>query len=578
MKNGVELQPGRPFKPRHGEKISKGAILSLQEDFCNFLGVFLFMLRCAPTPKFKRKGDNAMVIRSNSNVKKWFMLVGLVFVMVAAGEVFGIKAASAAAKPRTLRMIQASEPVHLDRVLRAEQTGEPIWENVLEPLMSLGKAGEPIPMLATRWEHSADLTRWRFYLRKGVKFHNGVDFTACDVVETAKYLIDVKSVSFLYPRVPIKEAVTVDDYTVDLIFGKPQPLLPINIRFFLIYPATIARDNREIAKTVCIGTGPYRFVEWKKGLNIKLTKSEGYWGPKPQIDDVTITFRAEEGVRLAALLAGEVDWVYGLSPESVSRTNKVINMPSPETVWIRFDESVQKEFTGEDPIFADNRLRLAVDYAIDRRALIALYGGQVTPSLGQFASPGEFGFNPNLKSRPYDLEKARALVKEAGAVGRTVSLVSQAGRYAKDREAGEAIAYMIEQTGFKVKLMLLPPAEAQKYKSTQGADRRYMADLHVSASDAFMEVETRAQTMFVEGGVHYALNDLEPTRLYKEAQAETDYAKRWEKVGKVWAYVYEKAHYVPLYKLPWIWGIARNLEWQPDLARRPYVPAMRFTD
>ncbi len=513
-------------------------------------------------------------------VKNWFMLAALAFVMVVAGEVCGTKAASAAAKPVKLRMMMPSEPAGpgpLGQLHGASPIAEPIVYNVMEPLVDYTKDG-PVPKLATKWEHSADLTKWRFYLRKGVKFHNGADFTARDVLEFAKWNLEMKWESNVYQRVPFKEAVLVDDYTIDLVFEKPQPLFLISGRVFLIPPVAISRDNREMYKTKLIGTGPYRFVEWNRGQNIKMSKFEGYWGPKPQIDDAEITFRSEEQVRLAALMAGETDWIYSVSPEAAKSAPKVARIPSPETVFLRFDEYIQKELTGKDPIFADKRLRLAVEYAIDKKALTALYGGFVTQSLGQFASPGDFGFNPNLKVRPYDLEKARALVREAGALGNTVTVVSTSDRYLKDREVAEAIAYMIEQTGLKVKLMLMPKAEANKYWRTVGPDRAYMVDINIWISDALLEVESRYFQIFAEGGNNMAIKDPEPTKLYKEAISEADYNKRREKVAKAWTYVYDQSHYVPLFKPEVIWGIAKNLEWKPDITGRPFFSDMKFTD
>ncbi len=509
----------------------------------------------------------------NRNVTVFVLAILALLFSACAGEAAPIPTATPA-KHRTLRIMMGSEADTLDRAKSGTMLAQPVVENVLEPLVDVGKKGEAVPKLATKWEHSGDLTRWRFYLRKGVQFHNGTGFTARDVVETANYLLDIKDISMVYPRVPIKKAIAVDDYTVDLIFEKPQPLLLVSgIRFFGIYPIAIARDKRENAKTIATGTGPYRFVEWKRGQYIKLAKFEGYWGPKPQIDEVVITWRGEAGVRLAALSAGEVDWVYGLNTEDTRLTPKLAQKASDETVYIGFDEVIQK-----DPIFADKRLRLAIDHAVDRQALVALYAGLATPSLGQFASPGDFGFNPNLKSRPHDLEKARALVKEAGAVGKTVTLGGYVGKWPKDREAAEALAYMIEQTGLKVKLTLMDKAEGTRYRRTQGEDRKYKMDMFVAPSDALLEVETRGTGMFVEGGQHMALNDLEPTRLYKEELAETDIAKREEKLRKIWGYAYEQAHYVPLFKVNVLWGLAKNLEWEPDLTGRPIVADMRFTD
>ncbi len=513
-----------------------------------------------------------MIIQGKKN---WFMLVTLVFLIAVAGEVWVSKAALAAptTKPRTLRMMMGTEFPHLDRVVRTGSPGEPVWENVLEPLIKLGKAGEHVPMLATKWNPSADLTKWRFNLRKGVKFHNGADFTARDVVETAKYIISVKDISDVYVRVPVEEAVAIDDYTVDLIFKTPQPLLLINLEYFLIYPTAIARDNREQAKTSVIGTGPYKFVSWNRGLSVQLSRFEGYWGPKPQIGGMVLTWRGEAGVRMAALQVGEADWIDGLSPEMAKKAPQTVVRPGIDTVWMSIDESVQT-----NPIFADKRLRLALEYTIDRKALIALYGGYAIPSQAQFASPGDFGFNPGLKNRPYDLEKAKALVREAGAVGRTVVLVGMTGRWAKDRDIAEAVAFMIEKTGLKVKLMLLPKDEADNYKKRSEAVKGFYSDLFIMATDTLLEVESRLPRLFAEGGQNFFLNDLEPTRMFKEVLAEFNIPRRGEKLAKAWAYLYEQAHYVPLFKLPLIWGVSKNLEWKPHLAGKPYLPDMRFTD
>ncbi len=518
-------------------------------------------------------------MRIQGNMKNWFMLVVLIFVMVAVGTATPAPI-STPAKPIKLRIMMPGEPseTKMSHVYGIATATEPIVYNVMEPLVDIGKKGEPVPKLATKWEHSADLTKWRFYLRKGVKFHNGDNFTAKDVVELAKWSYQERATSVLYQRLPVKEAVAVDDYTVDLIFENPTPLLLIELRLFLIPPLAISRDNREMAYKVVMGTGPYRFVEWKRGQYIKLTKFAGYWGPKPQIDDVEITFRSEEAVRLAALRAGEVDWTYGISPEESSSAPKVVHMPSPETVLMTFEEYIQKKELGRESILADKRLRLAVEYATDRRALTALYGGFATPSLGQFASPGDFGFNPDLKSRPYDLEKARALVREAGAVGKTVVLMSATDKWLKGREVAEALAYMIEQTGLRVKLMLVITEEANKYAKATGENRKYKVDLLLKCTDAVLEVERRYSQFFVEGGQFNTTDDLEPTRLFKEVLAEPNIAKRGNNLAKAWAYAYEQAHYAPLFKLEWMWGVAKNLQWDIDIAGRPLLADMRFTN
>ncbi|MBI4317230.1 MAG: hypothetical protein HY675_01970 [Chloroflexi bacterium] len=502
-----------------------------------------------------------------------------------AAPAASVKPAGAApavpAKTAKLRLILPKEPpgVSLHPLFGspAMSDNEPIMTNLREPLVRVGKDGKPVGVLATKWEPSPDLTKWRFYLRRGVKFHNGDDFTARDIVEQAKWALDQKASARLYTLVPIEEAVAVDDYTVDLVFKNPQPLLLTTILQFQVVPAAVSRDKREVPEGWLVGTGPYKVVEWRKAERVTLTRFQDWWGPRPQIDDVEFTFRAEAGVRLAALQAREADWTSELSSDVASLAPQVVRAPSPETVWLRPDEYVLKELGGES-ILADKRLRLAVEYAINREALVALYQGFATPSQGQFASPGDFGYDPNLKSRPYDLEKARVLVREAGAVGKTVSINGAVDRWTKDREVAQAVANMIEQTGLKVKLMLTPQAEAIKYRFTTGENRPYMVDMTLGPTDALLEVQSRFQQIFTEGGSFSATSDPEPTRLYRELTAERDLAKREEKLAKAWAYAYEESHFIPLFKQMRIWGLAKNLQWDPGVAGTTGIADIKFSD
>ncbi len=512
-----------------------------------------------------------MAMRDNK--KHWFMLSVLAIVLVVSVEVREIKTASAAlpAKPTTIRLMQAAEP---DTVTYIDNIGTPdlaIAYNVMEPLVDVGKKGEIVPKLATKWEQ-LNPTTWRFYLRRGVKFQNGADFTASDVAESIKWFVDLKATSALYNRLPFRDAVAVDDHTVDLSFAKPQPLFLINARQFLIYPAAIARDKQNRTLSSPVGTGPYKFLEWVRGQYIRLAKFDGYWGPQSQINEVVITWRAEEGVRLAALIAREVDFVLNLNPESVSRAPKAVSAPSAENYFLRLDESVQK-----NPILADKRLRLAIDHAINRQAIVTLFTGTVTPLNGQFAIPGDFGYNATLKSRPYDLEKARSLVREAGAVGKSLIFVIAAGRWPKDREVAEAIAYMIEQTGLNVKLKVVAPEETKKYGNTIPENRPNIPDILLTAGDTVLEVESRYGNLLHRGGSQYAGNDPEASRLFEEVLAELDIAKRGEKLARAWAYNYEQAHFIPLIRQPKIWGLSKNLEWEPDIIGRPIIADFRFT-
>src|SRR5581483_7834733 len=140
---------------------------------------------------------------------KAMLITGILLSLLSAcgSQVVG----AGASKAKTLRMMVGGEPKNLNRVVQTTSALDPIVVNVMEPLTDLDKDGKPVARLATQWDHSADLTQWQFTLRKGVKFQDGSDFGAKDVVDTAKWAIDEAKVSFVYSKLPFKDAVAKDD-------------------------------------------------------------------------------------------------------------------------------------------------------------------------------------------------------------------------------------------------------------------------------------------------------------------------------------------------------------------------------
>lgn len=476
---------------------------------------------------------------------------------------------------KSIRIMIRAEPEGFTAIERREWLKEVIDSNVLEPLIDLDTGGKPVPRLATAWEQR-DPTTWRLQLRKGVKFHNGEPFTGRDVVETAKWLIEEQKTSAIYGYMPISEATLVDDNTVDLKFGSPQPLFLIQQINFLIYPASIASEKtkREQAARSPIGTGPYKFANWETGRAIRLARFDDYWGSKPNIGGVEITWRAEPGVRLAALLAQEADWVMDIPLEEVTRAPKTASLTVPDRYEFRLDTAVQ-----QNPTLADKRLRLALDYSLDRQGLLKLFGGQAVMLQGQLALPGEFGYNPNVKARPYDLERAKQLVSEANAVGRTLNMTCGDQKRPKQREICQASASMFEKTGLKINVLMLAPGEDQQYTTTQGPNRGVkVSDIHQVAPDFLLESEGRFGKSFNKGSLQVAYEDQVAWDLFSAAKADTNLDTRGEKLGKAWARLYEEAYYLPLVVPTVVHGLAPNLEWNVNIAGWPAVADMRFTN
>src|SRR4051812_31073895 len=187
------------------------------------------------------------------------------------------------------------------------------------------------PGLAESWRTIDDLT-WEFKLRRGVKFHDGSDFTAADVAYSIERpgIINTPGGFTIFTR-SIVEKIIVDPYTIRLKTAAPYPNLPIDMAGLIIVSARAARGatnaDFDFGKAT-IGTGPGEFVRYAKGDRIELVRNENYWGPKPPWDKVTFRLITSDPSRVAALLSGDVQLIEAVPPADYAnlKNNKDITI------------------------------------------------------------------------------------------------------------------------------------------------------------------------------------------------------------------------------------------------------------
>ena len=243
----------------------------------------------------------------------------------------------------------------------------------------------------------------------------------------------------------IKDAKKVDDLTVQIVTDGPDPILPGRLYWMKMVPPKHSKDPKFAESPV--GTGPYKFVKWNRGQNVILEANPDYWGAKPTIKKVTYRFVSDSGTRLAGLMAGEFDLITNLLPEFTKKVPQAIHMLGLEhpIIILNADGGPTK----------DVRVRQALNYAVDKKALAeGLFEGYAQVAQGQLLSPSFFGFNKQVGPYPYDPEKAKALLKEAGAAGASIEVIGTAGRWLKDREMVEAVAGYWEAVGLKPKVRI----------------------------------------------------------------------------------------------------------------------------
>ncbi len=310
--------------------------------------------------------------------------------------------------------------------------------------------GKVIPDLAVSWKQ-INPTTLQFKLRKGVVFHDGSKFTAEDVKATLEYYSDPKKPGFGWLPGKLKVEV-VDDYTANVITEKPLGSLLYSLALVVMLNKEDIESGK--IKTHPNGTGPWVFVE-QKGDTTIMKANEKYWAGPPKLKYFHWVYVPNASTRLFGLLSGQYDAIERVEAEHVPDIQKdpacaISKAASVENKWLIF--RCQK------PPFNDWRVRRAISYAIDRKGIVEILG-----EAGQYVDchvpPAKFGYAHMPNDIPYDPEKAKELLKEAGYENiedfPEITYITSTGFYPKTKEYAEYIASTLGEIGIKVKLKVL---------------------------------------------------------------------------------------------------------------------------
>ncbi|MEW6366187.1 MAG: ABC transporter substrate-binding protein [Acidobacteriota bacterium] len=319
--------------------------------------------------------------------------------------------------PRELAVIRIgmeSEPLSLDPAAQQEAATHSILSNMYEPLVAFDKDERLVAALAASWDSIGDRT-WLVHLRKDVLFHNGAPFTAADVKYTIERYRD-DPISVLRGHLSNIERVdVVDRMTVALTTREPEPLLMNRLTYILILPDS----GLPAVLTHPVGTGPYRFVSWRRGGSFETEAYAAYWGGRPAFGRAVFVTVKEGPDSLSALQRGEVD-VLRFVPETmigaVETTPglRLLSRPGLLSYYLWFNPA-QQPGAPRNP-FADRRVRRAISMAVDRTEIVEALGGRALPA-NQLAQKGVFGYVAGLPDLTFDPDEARRLLREAGYEG-----------------------------------------------------------------------------------------------------------------------------------------------------------------
>ena len=366
----------------------------------------------------------------------------------ASLPLFAAWPAMAQAKKDSVTLAMTLEPPGLDPTAGAASSiAEVVLYNVFETLTKINSDGSVSPLLAESWEVSSDLKTYTFRLRKDVKFQNGEPFNAAAVKFSFDRAAADKSTNKDKRTFANLSTKVADEHTVVLTNQEIDP----DFLFMMGQATSIVVEPKSATTNASkpVGTGPYKLAAWAKGASVTLTAWPDYRSAQSiRIKRAVFRFIPDPAAQVAALLAGDVDAFPRVSPRSVpqfkanARFQVVVSNSRAKTILA---------INNARKPLSDIRVRRAIAAAIDRKAVIAGAADGYGVPIGSYYVPSAFGYVDTTGVNPFDLEKAKALMAEAGIkTPLTLTMTLPPAPYA--RQGGELIAAQLAKIGIQLKL------------------------------------------------------------------------------------------------------------------------------
>ena len=463
-----------------------------------------------------------------------------------------------------LTIVRPTDPVALDPHLETTAPGSWVYSNILETLITLSPDMEIQPRLATSWEFIED-NRLRFTLRDDVTFHDGTPFNAEAVKFTWERGFNPDAPGrWASLAGPFQAVEIVDEYTVDIVTTQAYgPLLYTMTMPFtgIVSPSAVEALGDGFSRAP-VGTGPFKFVEWRANDRVVLEANEDYWRGRPELDRVIFRTVPEEGSRMLSLQTGEADMVLMPSPTDIAtlETNPEFEVYEAEGVgvfYLGFNVT-------EAP--TDNILvRQALHHAIDRSLLVEAVlegGGTLATSV---VSPPVFGYSDQHLDElyPYDPERAIALLEEAGYVRGAdgmfadadgtplvLSVLPSNGRSLKDLEIAEVLQEFFRQVGVGAELDVYEWATT--FEIMRGAELPYNAFTFTwftttADADYTMYANYHSEELPPYSWNRWRYANEEVDALLEQARASLDDQERLDAYARVQEILAQDVASVPLY-------------------------------
>jgi peptide/nickel transport system substrate-binding protein len=411
------------------------------------------------------------------------------------------------------------------------------------------------PSLAESWEATDDNT-WVFNLRDDVEFPNGEPLNAEAVQWNIERVVDPEFDSRIRGWFdPVTEVNAPDEYTVEIVTDEPYPTLPDQFSMFFLLAPEWTEENDPA--TDAMGTGPYNLVERVRDDRLVLEAKDDYWGEAPPFQRVIFRPVPEASGRVSGLLAGDYDIITAVPPDDFDRIN---DNEGTQAIGVASTRTKMVKFTATEEPLNDPLVRQALNYAVDKEVLIETFLPDmgVEPSKCQILTENYTGYNPNLEPYPYDPDRARELLEEAGYPdGFELDFDVPTGTYLRGEEIAQAVVGQLEQVGVRVQINEMPfSVFMDKYIEEQNPGQlQYLtwAWPTIDAGGILGLLQEDSAYSFYE-------ND-EFNRLLAEAQTTVDPDEREEIFHEITQLLCEEPPCIYLFPQPATFGMSSRVEW-----------------
>jgi peptide/nickel transport system substrate-binding protein len=501
------------------------------------------------------------------------------------------------ANAANLRWAAQNDVLTLDPHSQNHQTTTTMLQHTYEGLTRYTRDYKIEAGLATAWKEMSP-TQYRFNLRKGVKFHDGSDFTADDVVFSFQRIRQPQGTMQIYVA-GVAEVRKIDDFTVDFILSGPTPLLLRGLVDFRIMSKTWSEKNRSqniqdyakkeetFASRNTNGTGPYILKTWEPDKRVVFEQFKGWWGKlEGNVTEMTYTPIKSDATRISALLAGDVDLVTEVPVQDVERLRKegkvrVQDGHEVRTIFLGMDqhnsELKYSSIKGANP-FKDVRVRRALNMAVDREAIKRVTMRGLSIPAGIMVAPGVHGYSKALDIVPkYDPAGAKKLLAEAGYPnGIDFTLDCPNNRYVNDERVCQAVVAMWAKAGINAKLNAIPFStfipKIQNFDSSM-----YMLGWGVVTLDALYTLQSLVRTKTTGADGSFNLGRVSDAKLDTTIDAlkiATDPKGRDALLKEALETTRDQAYYVPLHHQLRPWAMKKGVSPLYDVLDRHHA---RFT-